>query len=144
MNTSEKKDLARSLFVRTNMIQKAIAKEVGVTDKTLRKWIKDGNWQLEKDARSVTKSELIHDEYMQLKAINDKIRDEHGGVPPKDLADAKATCRKNIEALEDEPLFVQVEVFEQFMGWIGKNHPKELQTISKLSFDYLREKNEKR
>ncbi len=139
MRNAEKKNFAQGLFVKSDLNRKEIATQVGVTEKTLRKWIDDGGWQELKDVQSITRSQLLIDAYKQLAAINKKINDEHEGVPTKELSDAKGVIRKEIETLSDNPLYLYVEVFENFTDWMARNHPKHLKDLARLSYDFVQE-----
>lgn len=132
-----KKQIAQGLFVNQGWTAKAIAAQLGVTEKTIGRWKNDGNWDDLKEMQSITKSTLLQDAYRQLAAINKKIAEEYENVPSKELSDAKAVIRKEIEALSDNPLYLYVEVMEEMTDWVAKNHPKFLKDYSKLAYSFL-------
>ncbi len=134
MTNAEKQILAKSLFLKTTNTRKQIAMQVGCTEKTLRRWIEDGAWQSEKEALTITRSELLKESFRQLKAINDKITTEFSGVPNKELSDAKAVIRKEIEALSEMPLHQYISVATEFTEFLSNNNPKQLiQTVELLN-----------
>ena len=137
MEKAEKKALAESLYINTSLSRKEIAKQCKCSETSLRAWIKDGGWEDIKESRTITKSHLLQESFQQLKAINDKIRTEMKGVPNKELSDAKAVIRKEIEALSDQPLYRYVEIMEEFQGFITKNNPTDLHTVTKLSMAFI-------
>ena len=137
MTNKEKKQLAYSLFIKSSFNRKEIAKQVGCTEKTLRNWIEKEDWQSIKEAQTLTRSKLLQDAYSQLKAINEKINDDFGGIPNKELSDAKAVIRKEIEALSNHPLHLYVEVFTEFLDWVNENEPKDVQKIVALSDGFI-------
>lgn len=137
MKNADKKDLALGLFVKSNMNQKEIAATVGVSAKTLRSWIDVGEWEKQRDSLRITRPQLLQEAYAQLKAINEVIREKHAGVPSKDLSDAKAVIRKEIEALEHAPIFRYVEVFEHYMDWLSKSNPVEMMDFAKRSQQFI-------
>jgi transcriptional regulator with XRE-family HTH domain len=67
------KDYAKMLFVNENLSQKEIAERVGVQEKTIGKWINDGNWQSLKTSMLVTKDAQLVALYGQLAHINHEI-----------------------------------------------------------------------
>lgn len=136
MKNAEKKKLAQSLYVKGSMLQKEIAQKVGVTPKTLRKWTDDGNWEQLKEAQTITRSQLLQDAFNQLKAINKRI-DELGGVPNKELSDAKGVVRKEIELFSSNPVHKYVEVFEDFIDYLSKSSPEHLVLFAGLSNDFI-------
>ena len=141
MNNEEKKRLAYSLYVKSSAkyTRKSLAKKVGVTETTLRRWISDGEWDLQRDASQITRPQLLMDAYAQLKAINQKIEKEFGGVPNKELSDAKASVRKEIELFSVMAIHKYIEVFEEFIDWLAKNNPKKLQEWAVLSQNFISE-----
>lgn len=134
---SDKKLIANGLFVKQNWTAKDIAKHVGVTAKTVGNWIRDGNWKDQKEAQTITRSNLLIDSYKQLAAINKRVETDHDGVPNKELSDAKAIIRKEIEALSHNPLYIYVEVMEELVEWISKNQPASLKEFSKIMNSFI-------
>lgn len=139
MKMSEKKNLAQSLYVKSDFTRKQIAANAEVTEKTLRKWINDGDWDKMKDALQVTRPQLLVEAYAQLKAVNEKIRTDFGNVPTKDLSDAKGVLRKEIETLSSQPIHKYIEVFEDFIQFLSKSQPKELSKWASLSQSFINE-----
>lgn len=121
------------------MNRKEIAATVGVSEKTLRSWIDSGEWDKQRDSLRITRPQLLQEAYAQLNAINIKIKESYAGVPPKDLSDAKAVIRKEIEALEHAPIFRYVEVFEHFMDFLSKSYPVEMVPFAKRSQEFISE-----
>jgi uncharacterized protein YjcR len=78
----DKKILAQELFNSGAHTRKTISETIGITDKTLRKWIDEGDWEKLRLLQGVTRSQLLQDSYAQLKATNEKIA-SIGGVPTK-------------------------------------------------------------
>jgi transposase len=137
MKNALKKEQARALFVKSTMSRKEIAGSISVTETTLRNWINDGEWQIEKDSQTITRSHLLAESYAQLQAINEAIKTENNGIPTKVLSDAKATIRKEIEALSNQPIYRYCEVFEEFLVYVAKNSPKNLEAFSQLSLNLI-------
>jgi len=135
----EKQRAAQSLYVRGSLNRKEIASLVEVNEKTLRAWIDKGNWDAMKEAISVTRQQLLHDAYVQLRAVNIAIADR-GGIPNKELSDAKSMIRKEIELFSDSPLHLYVEVFDEVSEWLMKGHPAEAVLVSTLFLKFLEQK----
>jgi len=138
MKSSEKQHLAKSLFIKSDLNRKEIAKQVGVTEKTLRDWIQKFNWEELKISQTITREQLYEQELKQLAALNKQIEDQ-GGVPNKQQSDAKAVIRKNIEALSHTPLYKYIEAFDDFSDWLIKNHPGDLKLMAERSYEFLEE-----
>jgi transcriptional regulator with XRE-family HTH domain len=67
------KDFAKILFVNENISQKQIALRLKVTEKTIGKWIKEGNWDSLKVSMLVTKDNQLTSLYKQLETLNNEI-----------------------------------------------------------------------
>lgn len=143
MTNAQKKNLAQALYISGSHTRKAIANQVGCTEKTLRNWIDKGNWDEIKEAQTITRSELLRQSYAQLRAINEEIADNHGGIPNKQLSDAKGVIIKEIEILSDAPLHNYIQVGNDFAKYLTKNHPKDVQKSVMLFNEMIEEIAEK-
>lgn len=132
----DKKTLAQELFISGAHTRKSISKLVGVTEKTLRSWIEAGDWENLKNLHGVTRSALLQDSYSQLKAVNEKIS-RIGGVPTKELYDAKSIIGKEIERLSEHSMAVYIECFSEFTGWLLRHHPKESRLFGNMMLEFL-------
>lgn len=68
------KDLAKVLFVNDNISQKEIAERLKVTEKTVSKWVKEGDWEKVKISLLVTKDNQLTELYNQLAATMEEIK----------------------------------------------------------------------
>jgi len=143
MNNAEKKELARNLYVKSDFNRKEIAAQVGTTEKTLRRWIEEGEWDKTKDALQITRPKLLQDAYAQLNAINRHVEENLGGIPTKDLSDAKAILRKEIEVFDFQPIHKYIEVFEDFIQYLSKNEPAKVSEFATLSQRFINQLNRK-
>ena len=138
MTNKEKKQLAKSLYIKSNLNRKQIAHQVRCSQTSLRSWIKKEDWENIKEAETISRTRLLQDAYNQLKAINDKINNELGGVPNKELSDAKGVIRKEIEVLSNMPLHNYVEVMIELTRWLQINHSDKLLEVMELVDDFIR------
>jgi len=134
-----KKILAQELFISGAHTRKSISEMVSITEKTLRNWIEHGEWEKMKDLQGVTRSQLLQDSYAQLKAVNEKIT-SIGGVPNKELYDAKSILGKEIERLSDHAIAIYIECFSEFTSWLLRNHPKESRLFGSMMLEFLEAK----
>lgn len=76
LKKTEQKEYAKFLFTEKNLTQKEIAEKVGVTEKTLAKWISenDNEWKKLKTSLLTTKPQQIKNLYEQLERINEEIQ----------------------------------------------------------------------
>ncbi len=137
MKNVEKKEIARGLFIKSLFNRKEIAKHVDVTEKTLRGWIEDGEWETMKDAMQITRPRLLQDAYAQLNAINRRIENDLNNIPTKELSDAKGVIRKEIETFSFQPIHKYIEVFEEFLEYVSKNQPDKIYDFAMLSQSFI-------
>jgi uncharacterized protein YjcR len=130
------KTLAQEMYLNRDYTQREIAEAVGATEKTIRAWIQDGDWEKMKSMRSVTRKQLLADSYSQLAAVNKKIQ-EVGGVPTKELYDAKSILRKEIETLSGGSMAEKIQTMEEFIHWLSRHSPKDVKLFGELSMKFL-------
>lgn len=137
MKNDAKKKLAHQLYISTQTTRKELAQQIGVTERTLRNWITDGNWDVDKDVKSITRRELLNDAYAQLAAVNKEINENHNGIPNKQLSDAKGVIRKEIEALSDLPLHQYISVFTEFTEFVKNTKPAAMLEYTELLNQFI-------
>lgn len=96
------KDYAKVLFVNDNVSQKEIAARLLVTEKTIGKWIKEGNWESLKTSLLVTKDKQLTALYTQLETHNKEIasRPIVRDIPASFLKPIKVKDSTGCESLE--------------------------------------------
>lgn len=70
---TQKKEFAKTLFLHENLTQQEIAERVGVSRKTVNKWINDGQWESLKVSITLTREEQLKNLYRQLAELNKTI-----------------------------------------------------------------------
>ncbi len=139
MTYNDKRKIAKGMFIQGSYTQKYIASMVGCAQNTLTSWIEKGSWKDEKEAKSITRPELLKTSYLQLAAINKQIEEEHNGIPTKDLSYAKSMIRQEIQALSDVPLHQYIEVFNEYTQFINDAHPGSIQEHTELMSEFIEE-----
>jgi predicted transglutaminase-like cysteine proteinase len=137
MTGKEKELLAQTLYMSGKFTQKAIAEMTDIAERTVRRWIEQGKWEQVRQIQTVTKAELLKESYAQLARINKKVNDEMGGIPDKQLSDAKAQCLREIEAFDERSLQVYADCFEDFSSWLMRTQPKHAPMFSQLLMRFL-------
>lgn len=104
LKKTEQKEYAKFLYTEKNLTQKEIAEKVGVTEKTLAKWISEneGEWKKLKKSLMATKANQINSLYEQLDRLNDHIinRKIIYDIPENLLKPIKTTLKDGSEKLE--------------------------------------------
>ncbi len=152
-------DYAKMLFVKERLTQKEVARRVGVTEKTIGKWVDQEKWEdLRKSMLTTKDSQLTH-LYNQLEWLNnhiaqrDIIYDLPAGVSPNDKnfnaakyriiqgnvanskeADSIAKITSAINKLETETSIADtVEVAMKFIKYVS---PSDFELSKKIT-DYF-------
>ncbi|RWX00924.1 DDE transposase family protein [Flavobacterium cerinum] len=96
------KDYAKTLFVNENISQKEIATRLKVTEKTIGKWVKDGNWETMKKSMLTTKENQLTMMYDQLDFLNTDIKGREFKIATPKEADIISKLTSAINRLETE------------------------------------------
>lgn len=73
LSKEQEKEYAKILFTKEKLQQNIVAKRVGVSEKTIGKWIVEGGWKKIRRSLIVTKDNQIARFYEQLDKMNDEI-----------------------------------------------------------------------
>lgn len=123
MKLEQKKELAKLLFVKENLHQKEIAERVGVSEKTISKWVNANNeeWKRMRQSLIVTKEEQLRRYYDQLDELNSTILEREPGKryansKEADIMSKITTAIKNLE--NDASVSDIVEVSKRFLNYL--------------------------
>jgi len=97
---SDKEYLAKILFTREHLEQKVVAKRVGVSEKTMSKWVNAGNWKALRNRLLIGKDEQLSNMYEQLANLNEAIKEnpfKHGDSKQGDIQIKLTASIKNLE-----------------------------------------------
>ena len=101
--TEIKKQLAKILFTRENLDQNVIAQRVGVSEKTVSKWVNEneGAWRRERQRLLISKQDQLNSFYGQLEKLNNEI-EKNSGIPDTKQADIQIKLTAAIRNLETD------------------------------------------
>ena len=119
MAKEKEKEVARKLFVELNRSQKEIALDLGVTEKTIGNWVKDGNWKSERTA-------LVN---------NTQNRAEKFKAVLEDLADEQLMISQKIKDAEASGDFKEAAVLRRTATSIADQVGKFQKALEKLDKD---------
>lgn len=109
LQQEQRKDLAH-LYYMQGESQKDIAERLGVSRNTISAWVKDGQWDTRRAAKTVSRSELVK---KMLSDINQKL--ETGDWSADEICKAASA----IEKLDKQTNIVtMIEVFSSFNNWL--------------------------
>jgi transcriptional regulator with XRE-family HTH domain len=101
---ANKQYLAKILFTREQLEQKVVAKRVGITEKTMSRWVNDFAWKKLRSRLLLSKDEQINAMYEELEEIKEKILSKPKGDRYADtkLADIRSKTTSSIKDLETD------------------------------------------
>lgn len=136
-----KKEWAKTLYLRGDLLQKEIAEKVGIAEKTLSKWIKDNNWESLKTSLLTTKAEQLQMLYSQLKSLNNNIKEKHDNIPDVRTADTIIKITASIKSLETETSVAEIiEVAQDFIKFVKQDNLDKAKEVTTLFDMYIRTK----
>ncbi|MFL5811484.1 MAG: hypothetical protein ACJ749_18310 [Flavisolibacter sp.] len=135
--------MAKILFTREKLDQKVVAKKVGVTEKTISKWVNDFGWKNLRNRLLVSKEEVLSNLYEQLAELNDDIKSKGEGKRYADSkqADSLIKYTASIRNLETELAIADlVESGIRFIKHLQKvTNIKTVMEVSELWHSFLQE-----
>lgn len=143
LTNKQKKEWAKVLYLKENLIQKEIAQKVCVTEKTLSNWIQADNWEQYKSSLIVTKEEELRRIYMQINELNTFIfsREEGQRFANSKEADTLTKLTASARSLETETSVADViEVAMQVCNFIRKDDLKKAQEMSAFFDAFIKNK----
>ena len=79
LSNTQKKEWAKTLYLKENLTQQEIADRVGVSRATVNRWIADGKWEEQKVGLTLTREEQVANLYRQVAERNRKIAEKPEG-----------------------------------------------------------------
>ncbi len=130
MTIKDKKGVAEDLFLNTDKTQKEIATIVKVTEKTLGKWKDEGEWELLRQAQTVTAKNIIHNLYK--KSYEESLKDDPS-------ADKMIKYAGAIEKLSNRKVTISqiINVFKDFTTYAFGENPEVAKSINELMRGYV-------
>lgn len=135
----DKRALAKSLFVNDRLDQKVVATRVKVSERTMGKWVKEGNWKLLRKRLLLAKDNLINTYYEHLEHLNKKIEESkqgHGDTKQADIMIKYTAAIKNLET--DLAIQDLVESGIRFIKHLQKKTtPDQVLEVAELWNDFI-------
>jgi predicted DNA-binding protein YlxM (UPF0122 family) len=133
LSNAQKKEWAKQLYTKGDLSQKEISAKIGISEQSVCKWVKDGNWDTMRKNLLTTKSEILHDLYDTLDAMKKEAKKLATDDDPTTKPDSDGIYKLTlaIKKLETETgLGEIIDIAEKFISFI-KNEDFDLaQTIT--------------
>ncbi|MDN3621338.1 hypothetical protein QWY81_17860 [Polaribacter undariae] len=124
ISNEDKKAIAYDLYMNTDLSQKEICGKVAITQATFTAWKKKHNWEIHKQASSITSQQIIRNLYKKgLELSND----------PKATSDSQLKNAKAIELLSGNKASISniINVFKEFTTFEFDRNPELAKQINK-------------
>lgn len=146
MANKETKELARLYFMRGET-QKSIANKVGVTEKTVSRWVDKEGWAKKRAAENITRPELVNKLLITINKLIEQVNESDDPVLISGLGDKLSKLSTTIEKLDKKANVVDaIEVFMAFGKWMqyrssfdSEITPELLRAINKYQDLYISE-----
>lgn len=139
MNT--KYQQARNLYFQTDMKQVDIASLLGISDKTLYRWIRQDNWKQMKEAAKQAPLAIVEMLYKQLYDLNYSICTRESAVPSLQEAETTRKLINSIEKLKRQAsLSENIQVLMAFTGFLNKIDNELAKQVVVHADHYLKER----
>ena len=140
LSITQKKEWAQTLFTSTDQTQKEIALKVGTSERTMSKWVNEGQWDKLRKSLLTTKSEQLRMLYDQLQTLNAFIKENTGYASSKE-ADSILKLTAAIKNLETETSVGQIiEVATQFIRFVQADNLEVSKQITMLFDGFIKER----
>lgn len=132
ITNDEKRAIAYDLFMNTSMSQKEICARVKITEGTFTAWKQKYNWDIHKQAFSLTAQNIISNLMQKAHELS---------TADKVDADKVLKLVRAIEGLSDKKVTISniINVFKEFTTWCFDKNPelsKQINTLQKEFVDY--------
>ncbi len=121
LTNAQKKEWAKTLYMRENLTQQEIAERVGVSRVTVSNWVRAGKWEEQKAGLTLTRQEQVANLYRQVAEINRAIsaRAEGERFPNSKEADILGKLSAAIRNMEQETGIADIiSVLTSFIEWL--------------------------
>ena len=143
LTNTQKKEWARTLYLRENLTQQEIAGRVGVSRVTISNWIKSGKWEEHKAGITLTRQEQVNNLYRQVAEINRNIAERKEGerFASSKEADILGKLSAAISKMEQEVgIADKISVLTDFINWIRELDADKAKDITALADAYIKDK----
>ncbi len=138
LSKTQEKEYAKILYVNEKLTQKEISERVGVTEKTVGKWIEVGGWNKLRQSLLATKPYNIDLMYQSLTALNESFI---GKVPTSSQLDSVSKLTASIKNLETDLGLGEIfTVGQSFIQWVRLNQPDKVKEVYNLFDAYINHK----
>ena len=143
LTNAQKKEWAKTLYLRENLTQQEIAERVGVSRVTVSNWVRAGKWEEQTAGLTLTRQEQVANLYRQVAEINRAIsaRAEGERFPNSKEADILGKLSAAIRNMEQETGIADIiSVLTGFIEWLRPFDLEKAKELTRLADAYIKDK----
>ncbi len=143
LSIQQKKEWAKTLYLKENLTQLEIAERVGVSRVTVNNWINKNGWEMLRTSITITREEQLKSLYRQLAELNKAITNQPEGkrFPNTAEADTISKLSNAIKKMETEVGLADIiSVFSGLLKWVRAHDPERAREISPLLDAFVKSK----
>jgi len=141
LTNQQKKDWAKTLYLRESLTQQEIADRVGVSRVSVSNWIRTGKWEEQRTALTLTREEQVRSLYRQVAAINKAIEERPEGERFANTteADIIGKLSKSIKQMETEVGIADViSVLTKFIEFLRPVDLEKAKDVTRLADAFIK------
>ena len=142
LTNAQKKEWAKTLYLKENLTQQEIADRVGVSRVSVSNWVRAGKWEEQKVGLTLTRQEQVANLYRQVAEINKAIQSREEGkryATPSE-ADTLGKLAATIKKLEsDVGISDIISVGMRFSDWLRPQDPDMTKTFIRLFDQFIKD-----
>lgn len=143
MTNAQKKEWAKTLYLRENLTQQEIADRVGCSRVTVSNWVRAGKWEEQKVGITLTRQEQVANLYRQVAEINRTIAERPEGerFATSKEADILGKLAAAISKMEQEiGIADTISVLTGLIEWLRPHDIEKAKEITRIADAYIKDK----
>lgn len=132
------RDHAELLIVKEGLSQKDASLRVGVTEKTMSRWVREGKWDEQRRSFAATRNSIVANLQQQLELLQTSIKKRDEGMATPKEADMLVKLASAIKKLESEAGAGEtIEVAMKFVRFVANTDSALAQIITRHFDAYI-------
>ncbi len=143
LTNAQKKEWAKTLYLRENLTQQEIADRVGCSRVTVSNWVRAGKWEEQKVGITLTRQEQVGNLYRQVAEINRTIagRPEGERFATSKEADILGKLAAAISKMEQEIGIADIiSVLTGLIEWLRPYDIERAKELTRIADAYIKDK----
>ena len=141
LTNTQKREWAKTLYLKEKLTQQEIAERVGVSRVSISKWVRDGKWEEQRVGLTLTREEQIRNLYRQVAEMNRTIeaRPEGERFATSAEADIIGKLSKAIRQMETEVGIADVvSVMTRFIDFLRPIDVEKAKDVTRLADAFIK------